>query len=196
MSLQPTFKRIGEGSSVQPGGIVQGEDYIVIGRQVQIQAPYWLTARPGSGAGESLSIGDGCRISTGLTIDAANSITLERKVFVGANVYLTDKIPFEANGGPFQVGYTRRSAGELIIGEGTLMESGVVVGGNLRIGRGCIIRPDSVVLHDIPDYCEVSGNPARVVKVYMPLLHDWVAVGNEAEAAQLLEQRRNEPPQG
>ncbi|MDP4099407.1 glycosyltransferase [Paenibacillus sp. P96] len=197
MSIQPGFKQLGEGSYVHPGGVVEGTDYISVGRQVVLPAPHWINVQPGVGIDEAsppvLSIGDGCRIGPGLTIDASNSVKLESKVMIGKNVYITDKIPYEVGDDPLQMGYKERAAGELIIGEGTLVDSGAVVEGNLRIGRGCIIRPNSVVLQDVPDYCEVLGSPARVIKVFMPHLNNWAFAADEEEAKKLLEQRSNHP---
>ncbi|MBT2287731.1 glycosyltransferase [Paenibacillus albidus] len=197
MSTVPIFRRMGEGSYVQPGGIVEGEDYIALGRQVLIQAPYWLMADPGPEAtGDSppvLMITDGCKCSSGLTIDASHSVTLERQVLIGSNVYLTDKIPYEVKDDPFLMGYETRASGRLLIGEGTLIDAGVVVEGNLRIGKGCVVRPNSVVHSDIPDYCVASGNPARVTEVFMPSAGEWVSASDEAEAEELLAQRRNQP---
>ncbi|MFB5269077.1 glycosyltransferase [Paenibacillus enshidis] len=194
---QSTFKVVGEGTEVQPGGVVKGAKHITLGCQVLVEAPYWLTAQANEGRDEAspalLSIGDGCRIGSGAVIDASCSVKLEGRAVIGPNVYITDKIPFQAKEDPFLMSYEDRPAGELTIGEGTLIESGVVVEGSVRIGRGCIIRPDSIVLQDIPDYCEVSGNPARITRVYMPYLGDWAAAADEAAARALLEQRRSQP---
>ena len=35
---------------------------------------------------------------------------------------------------------------------------------NVTIGENSIVSPGSVVSNDVPDYCVVVGNPARVVK--------------------------------
>ncbi|MFB5763905.1 glycosyltransferase [Paenibacillus medicaginis] len=197
MSPPPAFKAVGEGTQVQPGGVVDGAEHITMGRQVSVQAPYWLTARVGSDHNEAspplLSMGDGCTISSGLVMDASRSVKLECNVMIGPNVYITDKIPAQLRDDPFLMRYEDRRAGELTIGADTLIDSGVVVEGSLCIGRGCIIRSNSVVLQDIPDYCEASGNPARITRIYMPHPGDWVAVASREEAEMLLEQRQSQP---
>ena len=35
---------------------------------------------------------------------------------------------------------------------------------NVKIGDGAIIGANSVVTHDIPEYCVAVGSPAKVVK--------------------------------
>lgn len=44
------------------------------------------------------------------------------------------------------------------IGERTTILKGVT------IGRGSVIACNSVVTHDVPEYCIAAGNPARIVK--------------------------------
>jgi acetyltransferase-like isoleucine patch superfamily enzyme len=34
----------------------------------------------------------------------------------------------------------------------------------ITIGKNSIISPGSVVTQDVPDFCVVVGNPARVIK--------------------------------
>ena len=45
-----------------------------------------------------------------------------------------------------------------VISVGCIIISGVTIGKNSIVGAG------SVVSQDIPDYCVVAGNPARVIK--------------------------------
>ena len=40
----------------------------------------------------------------------------------------------------------------------------VVIVGNVKIGKHCVIGANSVVTKDIPDYCVAVGSPARVIK--------------------------------
>lgn len=54
--------------------------------------------------------------------------------------------------------------GPISIGEDTWLAKGVIVTGNVRIGRGCVIGANSVVTRDIPDFSVAVGAPARVVK--------------------------------
>lgn len=58
----------------------------------------------------------------------------------------------------------------LVNHEMPLLEDAVVVGagakvlGPITIGRGAVIAANSVVTSDVPPFCLVAGNPARVIK--------------------------------
>jgi acetyltransferase-like isoleucine patch superfamily enzyme len=49
--------------------------------------------------------------------------------------------------------------------------------GNVNIGHGSIIGAKSVVLHDIPPFSIVVGNPAKVIKRFDFLSKKWVSSG-------------------
>lgn len=50
------------------------------------------------------------------------------------------------------------------IGAGTVIFAGAVIVGAVRIGVGCVIGANSVVLHDVPDNSVAVGAPARIVE--------------------------------
>ena len=59
--------------------------------------------------------------------------------------------------------YPRKVAG-INIKSGAVINPGAIITSGVTIGENSIISPGSVVSHDVPDYCVVVGNPARVVK--------------------------------
>lgn len=61
------------------------------------------------------------------------------------------------------------------------MGTNVVVVGNVRIGRNCVIGANAVVTRDIPDYCVAVGTPAKVVRRYDAGRGEWVKVGGNKE---------------
>lgn len=52
----------------------------------------------------------------------------------------------------------------LSIGEGSYIGINLVIVGNVKIGKHCVIGANSVVTKDVPDYCVAVGSPARVIK--------------------------------
>lgn len=55
-------------------------------------------------------------------------------------------------------------AGNVIVGEGAQIGIGACVKQNVKIGKWSIVGAGAVVIHDVPDYTVVVGNPARVIK--------------------------------
>lgn len=53
-----------------------------------------------------------------------------------------------------------------IIGDCVLLLAGCKVIGNVRVGEGAKVAPNSVVIKDIPPYTAVSGIPAVIIKKY------------------------------
>ena len=50
------------------------------------------------------------------------------------------------------------------IGEGSYIGINVVIVGNVKIGKRCVIGANSVVIKDVPYYCVVVGSSARVIR--------------------------------
>lgn len=50
------------------------------------------------------------------------------------------------------------------IRDGSYIGINVVIVGNVKIGKHCVIGANSVVTKDVPDYCVAVGSPAKVIK--------------------------------
>ena len=57
-----------------------------------------------------------------------------------------------------------RKTGKIHIRSGAVINPGAIITLGVTIGKNSIISSGSVVTQDIPDYCVVVGNPARVIK--------------------------------
>ena len=62
--------------------------------------------------------------------------------------------------------FIKNGNGKLIIGEGSWIGTHCAIIGDVKIGKHCVIGANSVVTHDIPEYCVAVGNPAKIVKKY------------------------------
>ncbi len=51
-----------------------------------------------------------------------------------------------------------------VIGEGTMIDMGAVLGGRATGGKNCHIGAGAVVVEDVPAGAVVAGVPARVIK--------------------------------
>ena len=65
-----------------------------------------------------------------------------------------------------------------------------MITGNITIGRGSVIGANSVVLKDVPALTVVTGNPARIIKMYNPQSGHWERVNSESDV-QRIEESRN-----
>jgi acetyltransferase-like isoleucine patch superfamily enzyme len=54
-------------------------------------------------------------------------------------------------------------AGNVRVGENTLIGAGSIVAPGLTIGKNCFVAAGSVVTINIPDGATVRGNPARII---------------------------------
>ena len=117
-------------------------------------------------AAGKIILGMGTDINTYTRIESASSVEIGKDVLIGPNVYISDRshqykdvdMPIKMQGY-----YTR---GNLKIGDGTWIGIHACVIGNVEVGKGCVIGANAVVTKDIPDYCVVVGNPAKIVKQY------------------------------
>ena len=65
------------------------------------------------------------------------------------------------------------SNGPVVIGAETWLGFGCQVMSGVKIGRHCVIAAGAVVVKDVPDYCVVGGNPARILKQYNLMTNKW-----------------------
>jgi serine O-acetyltransferase len=50
------------------------------------------------------------------------------------------------------------------IGENVWVGPGAIIYGNIKVGDGAVVGPDTVVNKNVPPHCIISGNPARVIQ--------------------------------
>lgn len=133
----------------------------------------WLAAEPLTGADTCrLVINKGCSVGDFAHIYATKEIVLEKDVLLANFVYISDNVHgFENINLPI-IKQQVIQRNTVRIGEGSwLGEHVCVIGAN--IGKHCIIGANSVVTHDIPDYCVAVGAPARVIKRYNFETKQW-----------------------
>ena len=117
-------------------------------------------------------------------IGVAGYVKIGKEVEMGPNVFIADYnheyrditqsvlvqgITYTNNG-------QNISKPSLEIGDGTWLGANVVVVGEIKIGKHCVIGANSVVIKDIPDYSVAVGAPAKVIKKYDFDKKMWVSV--------------------
>lgn len=139
---------------------MKGKKQIILDNDVAIR-PYvqiWST-------GGNVRIGEGTEIGERCRISIINSLEVGKNVLFSPNVYITDcdheyrnpEVPIIAQG-------IVQKGQKVIIGDDSYIGINVVIVGNVKIGKHCVIGANSVVTKDIPEYCVAVGSPAKVVK--------------------------------
>ena len=91
----------------------------------------------------------------------------EAKVRIGDNVFIAPNVGIYTAGHPLDV--TQRNQGleyarPVTIGNNVWIGDKATILPNISIGNGAIIAANSVVTKNVPEYCVVAGNPAKIIK--------------------------------
>ncbi|MEM3064586.1 MAG: acyltransferase [Candidatus Nitrosotenuis sp.] len=110
-------------------------------------------------------IGKGCHFCPYVQIDLVypQLVTIQDNVTIGTNVMIFAHMNPTANLF-FKKGPYPRKIEPVTIKSGAVLTPGSIIMAGVTIGENSIVSPGSVVTQDVPEYCVVVGNPARVVK--------------------------------
>jgi len=112
-----------------------------------------------------VKIGKNCHISPYVLIDLLHPelIKIEDNVTISSNSMIFAHVNPSANEFLKKHGYPR-TIKPVIIKKGAVISVGCIIIAGVTIGENSIVGAGSVVAQDVPDYCVVVGNPARIVK--------------------------------
>jgi len=163
------FKQFGKNSLITPKiWSLRGPEYISIGENVRVGGNIQLTAwNVDSSRKVSISIGNGCSFGSNNHITAIDSITFGDNVLTGKNVTITDNSHGATELNDLQLApHTRKlvSKGNIVIGNNVWIGDKATILPGVTIGDGVVVGANSVVTHDVPSYCVVTGSPARIIK--------------------------------
>lgn len=111
--------------------------------------------------GNNSSLGDLGHITCINHITIGNNVRMGRKVFISDNAHgasRRDLLDIRPNLRPLF------SKGPVIIEDCVWVGEMACIMPGVTIGRGSIIGANAVVTHDVPPYCVVGGNPAKIIK--------------------------------
>lgn len=167
------FKHFGKKSRIDKPLRIEGKRFIEIEDHVYVQPYTWLACQPLTCCNNpTLKLGEGTVIGNFNHIYATQSIVIENYVLTADKVYISDNLHGYDNPEIPILQQPIRQIGEVRIGEGSWLGENVCVIG-ASIGKHCTIGANSVVTHDIPDYCVAVGAPARVIKQYNFETKQW-----------------------
>lgn len=167
------FLKAGKGCIIRPRpDLIVGKKYIRVGEKTIIGKHVQLTAwdrHNGYTFKPNISIGSNCQLGGYNHITSINRIEMGNGVLTGKFVTITDN----SHGRPGDIRdintspvlRTVFSKGPVVIEDNVWIGDKATILPNVKIGRGSIIGANAVVTKDIPPYCIVGGNPARIIKV-------------------------------
>ena len=169
--LGKKFDSFGDRSIIMwPPTTIFNEQYISIGSHTMIGQHVALSAGmiPGQLCVTSpvVRIGDRCLIGRGSGIVGHFSIEIGNDVWTGHHVYITDQNHgYEDISKP--ISQQTQPERAVRIGDGSWLGHGCIVLPGVSIGRHVVVGANSVVTHDLPDYCVAVGAPARVIRQFI-----------------------------
>lgn len=112
-----------------------------------------------------VKIGENCHFSSYVLLDLVypNLIEIGNNVTISHNVMIFSHSNPTANLFLKKNAYPRKTA-KVTIKNGAVINPGSIIIAGVTIGENSIVSIGSVVTEDVPDYCIVVGNPARVIK--------------------------------
>ena len=148
--------------------------YVDMGGQVFIDDDVELCVKQTMpGVTPKLLIGNRVHFGKMNRIGCDNKIVIEDDVLFAPHVHISDRNHgFEDIHTPISRQKVT-SKGPVVIGAETWLGFGCQVMSGVKIGRHCVIAAGAVVVKDVPDYCVVGGNPARILKQFNQTTNKW-----------------------
>lgn len=165
------FKSVGKNSSFERFAQLSGCGNISLGSNVWIAEGCYLTAWTeyrGQYFMPEIIISDNVTIGPHAHITATNKIVIGNGVLTGKYITITDNSHgyFETKSDLNDLPINRPlfSKGPVIIGNNVWIGDKAVILPDVKIGEGSIIGAGAVVTKDVPPYCVIGGNPAKIIR--------------------------------
>lgn len=112
-----------------------------------------------------VKIGKSCHFCPYVQIDLVypHLVTIGDNVTLGTNTMIFAHINPTTNLFLKKGAYPRKVE-PVVVKSGAILTPGSIIMAGVTVGENSIVSPGTVVFQDVPDYCVVVGNPARVVK--------------------------------
>lgn len=175
---RPPGVTIGPGSYVRRPFIVEGAQYIRIGRDCNIREGAHFVARDSWGGqrySPSIQIGDGVYIGPRSFVTAIDGVTVEDGCVFAEGVYVTDLHHGMHPDLGAIMDQPLESKGPVRIGKNCFLGFRSCVMPGVTLGPHCIVGANSVVTKSFAGYVMLGGVPAKIIKVYDHDRCDWIS---------------------
>ncbi len=140
-----------------PGGITIGAGSLVMKNAILHVYNFRDLPHSGITIGERSLVGESC------ILRGQGGITIGDDVYLGTLVQLLAvNHVFADTTRP--ISHQGITAQGITIADGAWVGSGAILLDGVRVGRNAVVGAGALVTKDVPDYCVVVGNPARVVR--------------------------------
>lgn len=164
------FRSFGRNSILDCHVSIKGEKYIDIGDDSYISSGCQLFATDSYLSEKymlEIVIGSNCSIGTSSHITAIKGIYIGDNVLTGKFILITDNAHGASEISLLDMPPRLRplaSKGVVRIEDNVWIGDKASIMPGVTIGRGSIVAANSVVTKDVPPYCIVGGNPAKIIK--------------------------------
>ena len=179
--LEKHYPGVSFGSMVQ----ILGMRNVIIGKGSCFGDNVWLNIcdrddKVRMKVGKCVLIGRQSMISTGGFLEIGDYCLLAPRVYVSDADHIFNDIyqPILQQGATL--------GRKLIVEENCWLGINVVITGDLTVGRGSVVGANSLVRHDVPPFCVVVGNPAKIIRMYNPQTGYWELTKTEEDQKRIL----------
>lgn len=155
--------------SVGKTSYLNGLEFMRIGKGTKLCEGIFLTAWKRQDNDPNMQIGSYCEFGAYNHITCINNITIGDNCLTGKWVTITDNSHGTSDIEDLKLSPLHRkvvSKGPVLIGNNVWIGDKATILPNVKIGDGVIIGANSVVTKDVPSFCIVGGNPAKIIKQY------------------------------
>lgn len=172
------FKKFGKESMIKNPAKIWNKQYIEIGKYVFIAENSFLaTGKYGSNNKNPVfKVGDNVCIGSDFFVSCANEIVIEDYVLISNRVFICDNIHDYTDISLPVISQKIQPKGKVLIKNGAFLGINSVILPGVTIGKNSVVGASSVVIKDVPDFCVVTGNPAKIIKKYDSKKKIWVKI--------------------
>ena len=170
--IRPVFKDCHRSVRFEKVGLLAGLQYISIGANSNFQSGLYLTAWDKYGDKKftpKITIGTNCSFGAFNHVTCIDEITIGDGCLTGKWVTITDNSHGSSDYESLKESPAKRnfySKAPVVIGNNVWIGDKVTILPGVKIGDNSIIAANSVVTKDVPSFCVVAGNPAKIINSY------------------------------
>lgn len=169
---------------------VGGGKNLILGRKIRINTTKFLTIGKnlticnnarllfveeyrGGRYEPNVTIGDDVFITFNFTLMAAAHITIHDHVLIASDVMISSENHGMDPEHTKSYADTPLDGKPVEIGEGCWLGEKSMIMPGVTLGKRCIVAAGAVVTKSFPDYCLLAGIPAKCIKKYDFITHQW-----------------------